>query len=339
MSLSILIVNWNSKDYLRRCLGTIRSTCNHLCLQIVVVDGGSFDGCGDMLNAEFPEVEFLQSPENVGFGRSNNLGFNLITGQTLLLLNPDTELKGQAVSALLEQLERLPQAGILGPRLLKTDGSLQTSCVRALPTPLNRALDSDLIRRLLPRSTLWGTADAYTSAVPVEVEAVSGACMLMRSHIFRRVGGFTPEFFMYGEDMDLCNKVRRTGLKIYHVPNAEVTHHGGGSSRTQFNRFETLMILEAGNTYMRLNHGPSTAARFRLLQAVSAVLRLLVLLPVTVVGNRNARSCRRELLLKWMAVLKWSLGLESLFQGHDENKRGDKHNPSPFCPERPGPRF
>ena len=322
MSLSILIVNWNSKDYLRRCLRTIRATCRHLRLQIVVVDGGSFDGCGDMLNAEFPKVEFLQSPENVGFGRSNNLGFHRITGDTLLLLNPDTELKGQAVSVLLEQLESLPKAGILGPRLLRADGSLQTSCVRALPTPLNRALDSDLIRRLLPRSRIWGTADAYTSAVPVEVEAVSGACMLMRSDIFRRVGGFTPEFFMYGEDMDLCNKVRSIGLKIYHVPNAQVTHHGGGSSRTQFNRFETLMILEAGATYMRLNHGPRTAAQFRLLQGASAVVRLLVLVPAMTVGNRNDRLLRRELLLKWLAVLKWSLGLEALPLQGGSSKNG-----------------
>src|SRR5688572_28797322 len=102
--LSILIVNWNSKDYLRKCLQSIRTTCAELSPQIIVVDG-SFDGCGQMLAAEFPEVEFVQIAENLGFGRSNNLGFERVTGDNLLLLNPDTELKAGAVQALLCKIE------------------------------------------------------------------------------------------------------------------------------------------------------------------------------------------------------------------------------------------
>ena len=104
MKLSILIVNWNSKDYMRECLHSISGTCGHLSPQVVVVDGGSFDGCAEMLAAEFPEVEFVQSPENIGFGRSNNLGFERVTGEALLLLNPDTELQPGAVDALLTAL-------------------------------------------------------------------------------------------------------------------------------------------------------------------------------------------------------------------------------------------
>lgn len=310
--LSILIVNWNSKDYLRKCLETIRTSCADLGPQIVVVDGASFDGCGEMLAAEFPGVEFVQSPDNVGFGRANNLGFERVTGEALLLLNPDTELPPGALQTLVAELERRPDAGILGPRLLNTDGSLQASCVRALPTPLNRALDSDLFRRLLPNSRLWGVAEAFRATAPVEVEAVSGACMLLRAEVFRRVGGFSPEFFMYGEDMDLCAKVRRLGLRNLHVPTATVVHHGGGSSATQVSQFATVMMRHAGHTYMRLNHGRFTAAWYRVLQFISALIRLGLVLPAGGVlrGHRRVKACAAA--QKWLCVLRWALGMSSV---------------------------
>ena len=307
MTLSILIVNWRSKDYLRRCLLTIAETCADLDLQIIVVDGGSFDGCGEMLAAEFPEVDFVQSPDNVGFGRSNNLGFERVTGAALLLLNPDTELKNGAVQKMLNELYASARAGIIGPRLLNTDGSLQVYCVRALPTPLNRALDSDFLRRLWPNSRLWGVAEAFRSSKPVSVEAVSGACMLLRSEIFRRVGGFSPQFFMYGEDMDLCAKVGRRGLQVVHVPDAVVVHHGGGSSGGQVNHFSTSKMREAWDTYMQLNHGPFTVIAYRFLQAISAVVRLCVLVPGSVLLAGPHRAAARVGLIKWWCVLKWAL--------------------------------
>lgn len=312
MTLSILIVNWNSKDYLRRCLQSVRSTCAELNPQVVVVDGGSFDGCAEMLETEFPQVVFVQSPENLGFGRCNNLGFEKVTGEVLLLLNPDCELKPGAVQTLLQALEALPDAGILGPRLLNTDGSLQTSCVRALPTPLNRALDSDFLRKLLPKSRLWGTAAAFQAMEPIEVEAVSGACMLLQSKIFSSVGGFSHEFFIYGEDMDICAKVRRAQLKVYHVPQAVVTHHGGGSSSRHGSQFSTVMLRVAGEIYMRRNHGSGVALCHRLLQITSAVARLAVLMPALLFSWGPRRNNARQSAWKWWHVLAWGIGLSPI---------------------------
>jgi GT2 family glycosyltransferase len=308
MRLSILIVNWRSKDHLRRCLETVNETCADLAPEVVVVDGGSFDGCDTMLAANFPSVIFVQSQENLGFGKTNNLGFERVTGDALLLLNPDTELRPGSVAQLLAELESRDDAGIIGPKLLNTDGTLQTTCVRALPTPLNQALESEYLRRLLPRSSLWGVARAFHAVEPLEVEAVSGACMLMWSRVFRQVGGFSPEFFMYGEDMDLCAKVRRLGLRIYHVPAAEVVHHGGASSSSQASQFSTIMMRVAGETYMRLNRGPAAAFRYRVLQMLSAGARLVIAIPAGAFLGGSRRIAAQQSARKWWYVLRWSLG-------------------------------
>jgi len=305
--LSILIVNWKSKDFVRKCLRSIEATCADLRLQIVVVDGGSFDGCGDMLAAEFPFVEFVQSPENVGFGRSNNLGFQQVRGEYVLLLNPDTELQPNSVQALLQALKTLPRVAMVGPRLHNPDGSLQKSSVMAFPTPLNQALRSEFLMKVFPRSRLWGSGQAYAASDPTPVEAISGACMLLRSETYRSVEGFHPAYFMYAEDMDLCYRIYHRIGGIYHVPKSVVTHFGGGSSSTQVNHFSILKLREATATYFQLNHSRGTVLRYRLFQMISASVRLLFLTPAlllqgTKIQKRTAISVRR-----WYAILCWAL--------------------------------
>ena len=310
--LSVLIVNWNSKEFLRKCLNSFRIEACERKWQIIVVDGGSFDGCSEMLADAFPEVEFIQSAENAGFGRTNNLGFQRVRGELVLLLNPDTEAKPGALQSLVTELERRPDAGILGPRLLNSDGSLQTSCVQSLPTPWNQALDSEFLRRIFPSSQLWGVGAAFRSSTPVAVEAVSGACMLLRTEVFHRVGGFSPEYFMYVEDLDLCAKVRRLGLLIIHVPNAEVVHHGGGSSRAQFSQFSTVMVRVANETYMRLNHGMLVSASYRTLQAITALVRLAILLPASFQLGQARRAAALGSFQKWCGVLRWAMGTSTI---------------------------
>jgi GT2 family glycosyltransferase len=307
MSLSLVIVNWNSKVFLRKCIHSVQKMSPQLLNQIVVVDSGSFDGCARILAEEFPKVQFVQSFDNLGFGESNNLGFKYVTGEYLLLLNPDTEVKPNAVEVLLEALQKHPTAGLVAPRLINTDGSLQTSCVQALPTPLNQALDADFFRRIFPKSRLWGTWDAFSSTEPVKVEAVSGACMLLRSELFRKAGGFNPEFFMYAEDMDLCAKIRRLGLDVYHVPGAKVLHHGGGSSSGSSGKLNTIMMREALETYMRINHGNGTAIVYRILQGISALFRIGLLIPLTLKDSRKVSI--RGSVWKWWYVLTWALGV------------------------------
>lgn len=308
-TVSILIVNWNSKDLLRECLRSIHRTCAELSPQVVVVDGGSFDGCAEMLAAEFREVEFIQSQDNVGFGRANNLGLTRVTGEAVFVLNPDTELEPGALQTLLSELKRLPDAGILSPRLLNTDRTLQTS-VHALPKPVRQALDSELLRRLLSPFSLWAPPSDFAPAGTVEVEAVPGTAMLMWAKTFRDVGAFTPAYFMYAEDMDLCFKVLRAGHRIYHVPTAVVVHHGGASSSTQGSSFSAVMIREALNLYMILNHGRHYSLAYRLATALSALVRLPILLLRLIGSSDGSRQARRAALGRWWSVLSWSCGQE-----------------------------
>jgi N-acetylglucosaminyl-diphospho-decaprenol L-rhamnosyltransferase len=307
LSVSILIVNWNSKDLLRQCLKSIRRECGDLKPQIVVVDGGSFDGCAEMLAAEFPEVEFVQSPDNVGFGRANNLGLARVTGEAVWILNPDTELRTGSLQTLLREFERRADAGIVSPRLLNTDLTLQNS-VHALPKPVRQALDSEFLRRLLSPFGLWAPPRDFAPPDTVAVEAVGGTAILMRTKTFRSVGGFTPAYFMYAEDMDLCFKVLRAGLRIYHVPNAEVVHHGGASASAQGSSFSAVMTRHALHLYMLLNHGRLTALSYRLATGLYATIRLLIALPSLIVGAEAQRRLHRASWSRWWAILLWSCG-------------------------------
>ncbi|MEI6673577.1 MAG: glycosyltransferase family 2 protein [Verrucomicrobiota bacterium] len=306
MTLSILIVNWNSQSYLRQCLGSIRRTCAGLAPQVVVVDGGSYDGCAEMLALEFPEVVFVQSPENIGFGRANNVGFVKATGEALLLLNPDTEVQPGAVECLLDKLSQLPEAGMVGARLLNADASLQLTSVHHLPTAWNAAVDSEWVRR-----RWWRRKGPTPDATAQEVEAVSGACMMLRAETFRGLSGFDPRYFMYAEDMDLCFKIRRAGWKIYHVPRAQVIHYGGGSSRTQFSKFSVVMLHEALRVYILSNYGRFHALLYRLLMAISAALRILILFMSRFLTTGDSRVTRWASITKWWTVLSWSMGMET----------------------------
>lgn len=308
VKLSILIVNWNSKDYLRKCLASVRGVCNELAPQVIVVDNASFDGAEAMLAREFPEAEFIQSNTNLGFARANNLAFSRARGDYVLLLNPDTELIAGSVGALIACLESDATVGLAAPRLLNSDGSIQTSCVRSLPTPLNRALESDLLDRFLRRARRQSRAKAFDAEEPIEVEAVSGACMLLRRSTFRQVGGFTEDFFMYGEDMDLCAKIRKVGLKVVHVPSARVIHHGGGASANQPGEFSVVMLRVAGETYMRLHHGTGAAFRYRVLQGIAGLARIAWASMLWFFGSPSKRAEARASFQKGLFVVRWTLG-------------------------------
>ena len=327
MSVSILIVNWNSKDLLRQCLLSIRQTCADLEPQIVVVENGSFDGCAEMITAEFPEVEFIQSIDNIGFGRANNLGLTHVTGDAVWVLNPDTEVRQGALQTLLGELERLPDAGILSPRFLNTDLTLQSS-VHALPRPVRQAFDSEILRRALSPYALWAPPSDFAPPGTVAVEAVPGTAMLMRTRTFRNVGGFTPDYFMYAEDMDLCFKILRAGFRIYHVPAAEIVHHSGASASTQGSSFADIMIPEAVYSYMLLNHGLRAARTYRLAAAVSALGRLVLLAPILMLGDEQARARRRAKVSKWRATLSWSLGRQKWAKGYSVSQPRAQEPPS-----------
>jgi N-acetylglucosaminyl-diphospho-decaprenol L-rhamnosyltransferase len=309
MILSIVIINWNSKDYLRECLNSIVQGTKHLDYEILVIDNASHDGSAQMVAAEYSSVKFIQSERNLGFSGGNNCAAQRATGDFLLFLNPDTMVEGDALVELVEALRHQPDAAIAGARLLNSDRTLQTSCVQSFPTVANQFLDCEWLRRRFPRSSLWGMMALFDDPrEPVPVDAVSGACLMIRREMFKRVGGFDESYFMYSEDIDLCFKVHQAGSRIVYVHDATVIHHGGGSSRQSRNAFSNVMLRESVYRFFRQHRGRYVANSFRFFIGLDAMLRLPVATAHWLLSRGTAAKAP---VTKWISIFRWSVGLES----------------------------
>lgn len=314
MDLSIIIVNWNSKEYLLKAIASIEAETKGIEFEIIVIDSASFDGCDEVLHKTYPHVLFIQSDKNIGFAKANNQAFKASSGRVILFLNPDTEIEGTAINVLYCQLNSLPNAGIVGAKLLNTDRSIQETCIRAFPTILNQVLDSDMLRRCFPRSGLWGTEPLLTkNELPKLVDAISGACIMMKRSVFENIGLFSTDYFMYSEDIDLCFKVRKAGLNTYYVPTAVIIHHGGvSSSQTSVNTFSTVMMLESRWRFFRKTRSLWYASLYRLAMFGACVVRVGLLLFLWSSRRLLGKEPPSEnVLKKWMANLRWTLGGES----------------------------
>jgi GT2 family glycosyltransferase len=311
VAVSIVIVNWNSVPFVRRAIASIQRWVSGIEYEIIVVDGGSHDGCGQVMAAEFPSVVFVQSQENVGFGRANNLGVEQAQGRYLWLLNPDTELRENSLLPLLQFLESAPQAGAAGCRLLNEDGSLQTSCVQSFPTVFNQVIDAEFLHRRFPLWKAWGTAALFSpDAKPKEVEVISGACILVKRDIFDKVGGFSPCYFMYGEDLDLCFKIKQAGCGVYYVPQTSLVHFCGGSSRQNPSQFSTVMMRESVYIFLKRNRSMASALGYRAALAAGSLVRFCFILPLLLLPRNRIVQHGAGSLRKCGAILRWALGLE-----------------------------
>lgn len=313
MDLSIIIVNWNSSVYLEKCLDSVYANTPALGFEVIVVDNASFDGCETMLARKFPDVKFVQSRTNLGFSGANNLGLTEASGGILLFLNPDTEVVGSALSEMIAALERTREAGVIGALLLNSDGSVQTSCIQRFPTVWNQMIDAEFLRNAFPALSVWGTRPLLQKQqAPVPVDVISGACMMMRRSVFEQVGLFSPNYFMYSEDVDLCFKVRQVGLSNYYVDDAVVVHHGGAStSGTGQSHFSAVVMREALSRFFALRHGRLYAAAFRGTVVVSAIIRCALLLGSLLLVPRRGNG-HRDALSRWIAVLGWGVGLNRI---------------------------
>jgi hypothetical protein len=333
MDLSIIIVNWNSADYLRQCLRSIHETVKNISYEVIVIDNASYDGSAEMVAREFPTVKFIQSSENLGFARGNNEAFKASSGKNLLFLNPDTEVLGDAVEALHGRLNSLPRAGAVGGTLLNTDRTVQTSCIQSFPTVLNQALDMELLRQRFPKLPMWGMQALYSnSSTPAVVEVISGACLMVRRDVFESVGMFSTDYFMYTEDIDLCYKIRTAGYKACFIKEARVIHHGGKSSgQPRVNFTSDVLMKDSVSRFMKKSRGPAAERLYKLSMTLSALVRLTAIAGMLVFRPSNGRSAELNAIRgKWEKILAWSVGGEqSVVQLNAAN------NPKP---EAPSPR-
>jgi GT2 family glycosyltransferase len=283
---SAVVVSYNACAHLRDCLQSIETDARTVVGEVIVVDNNSHDGSPEMVQSEFPSVILIGNEENVGFGIANNQGTAIATGHYVLLLNSDTRVNAAAVRELVSAMECDPGVGLVGPRLLNADGSIQRSAAPFL-TPFNLALDQLGVARE-PRERSWQTDPARGRSL---AGYLKGAALLGRTEVLRRFGPFDPEFFMYCEDIDLCYRLQRAGLRVKLVPEAVIIHVGGQSSKRNY---EAMAVQAIASTYLfyRKHYG-----RLALVLAVGIVRGVSVLKwlrdGVRYISAR-ARQCRAE---------------------------------------------
>jgi len=236
--IDIIIINYNSTDHLLSCLDSIRCALGVLRAEILVVDNASSDDV-ERVQVTFPGVQLIKNRTNLGFARAVNQGIQKSSSPCVMILNPDTLMSNDFFSKALEFIDQHPDVGIMGPKILDPDGSVQGSA-RSFPTPLTAIFGrTSLLTRLLPknpisrRNILTAKTDGQT---PMPVDWVSGACMLVRRRAIDDVGPMDEHFFMYWEDADWCRRMWDGGWSVVYYPGASLIHHVGTSSRKNFVR-------------------------------------------------------------------------------------------------------
>jgi GT2 family glycosyltransferase len=271
MDLSIIIVNWNTRDLLADCLDSIAANAPTYSYEIIVVDNASADESVAMVKAQFPHVMLIENNGNPGFAQANNQAIARSSGRYVLLLNPDTVVLPEALDKLIDFMDRYPLAGAAGSRLFSADGSLQTSCY-PYPTlfrELWRLSHLDAIRLIAEYDMSSWSVDA-----PREVEAVQGSCLMLRRKALDQVGLLDENFFMYSEEVDLCLRIRQGGWPLYWVPQSRVIHYGGQSSKLVAD--EMFLQLYRGKVqYFRKHTQPVVVALYKLVLLVAALARVV----------------------------------------------------------------
>lgn len=227
MDLSLIIVNWNVCELLRRCLASIELNRGNLSLEVIVVDNASSDESVTLVEQEFPQVRLIASKENLGYTGGNNLGVKQAQGRYLLILNPDTEIVGNALQQMVVYLDEHPEVGVVGPQLLYPDGSIQSSRRRFPQLMMAFFLGTPLSWRWFPDNKLahlYNVADKSDHEIQ-PVDWLVGAALMIRREAWQTVGPFDEEYFMYFEEVDWCRRCQRAGWGIHYLPTAQIIHH------------------------------------------------------------------------------------------------------------------
>ena len=223
---SALIVSHNVKDLLLQCVRAFHATSD-VPVEVVVVDNGSTDGSAAAVTAEFPKATVLVEKKNLGYGRAANIGLERCQGRFVLLLNPDVTVDPQSVGRLSDFLMTRPEAGAVGPRLLMPNGSLDPDCRRSFPVPSTLFYRTVGLSKLFPKSPRFGRHNmGHVEESDVhEMDAGSADCLMLRMAAIDRIGFFDPRYFMFGEDIDLCYRLKLGGWKVFYLPSATAIHH------------------------------------------------------------------------------------------------------------------
>jgi GT2 family glycosyltransferase len=265
-TLAVVILNYNRADLLIDCLESIYQNSTRCTLAVWVVDNGSSDGSVERVREQFPQTHLIVSPHNGGFAYGNNLALRRLIfpdpgapppPDYIMLLNNDTIVPAGAFDGLVDYLETHLDVGVVGPKLLLPDGSLDLACRRSFPTPTIAFYRLTGLSRLFPHSQRFGRYNmTYLDPdVETEVDSVVGACMLLRSSVIQEVGLLDEQFFMYGEDLDWAYRIKQYGWRIVYYPRVQVWHYKRASSTRR-----AIPSIHAFYEAMRIFHRKHVAA-------------------------------------------------------------------------------
>ncbi|NQV37353.1 MAG: glycosyltransferase [Candidatus Marinimicrobia bacterium] len=248
-TVSVLIVSYNVKQYLLHAIDTVIASNYDGEIEVIVTDNNSYDGSVEALAKTYPKVKTIPNQENVGFGKAVNQAAKIASGDYLLILNPDTIMEESTISTFVDYMESKTHVGMIGPKILNADGSLQPACKRSFPRPMVALPKLLGLSKLFPNSK-WAGKYNLTYLDPDvihSVDAISGSCMFVRKNIFDQIGGFDEQFFMFGEDIDLCYQIKNNDFEIHYVPTAKIIHFHGESVKSapydSLHAFYSAMIL------------------------------------------------------------------------------------------------
>jgi GT2 family glycosyltransferase len=323
--LSIVVVNYNTRTLLLRCLNSVEGQLDaSRPVEVVVVDNNSSDGSASAVRERFPHVLLLENECNEGYARAVNRGLRQAQGDLIVILNADTELRAGALENSLSFMERFIEAGIGGCRLLNEDGSLQPSC-EGFPTVWNVFCEAFFLDSLFWWSPRFGGLRMrfFKHDRVLKVDRVMGAFMIVRRRLLEEIGYLDERFFFYSEEVDWCFRAWRGGWPIYFFPDAEVVHYGGASADPLAGEY---FVEKHRNRYRfyRKHHNWLSSVSMRVAAAIGILFRLIVWTAVTLgqwVWGRATGTEGAKKMRAYVAVLKWYIGLptgRTLMSGENE---------------------
>ena len=276
---SIIIVNWNTADLLIDVVRSLRSETRSVTHEIIVSDNGSQDGSQEALSTIYPDVLLIENKENLGFARANNLAFEFATGRYLCLVNTDIVALDGVLDKMVAHMDTYPDIGVLGPRILNSDGTVQENC-RRFPTLMNAAGDYLMLKHLFPRWSRFAgrTLPVATYQQTHVAEVLSGCFLMVRREAFAQVGPLDEAFFFYGEDTDWAKRFNLAGWKAVFYADAEAVHLGGASSRAYPVKYYLTMEC-ADLTYWRKHHSQVACAAYECMKIAYHLAASAWLLP------------------------------------------------------------
>jgi hypothetical protein len=290
--LSVIIVTWNCRPALERCLESLRPALAGLSAEIIAADNGSVDGTVEWLGRQAPDVRVLAFPENLGYAAAANRAAQLARGEYLWFLNPDTAVEPDAVTMLLNAMADHPRAGAAGPRLLTPDGRTYPLSARRFPT-----FWTELLEKAGLRGLSFSRLALMLGDETAEAPAVSGAAMCVRRPAWEEVGGFDERYFLYAEDMDICQALRAAGWKVYYVGQARVIHLGGRSS-ARCPEEAGVQALVSLLRYFRKQHGRLAGHAYRWMITLLSLMKMAIMGP----AGLFVPAARAKAALQWRVL-------------------------------------